>query len=319
LEVGDIIVKVGETENPTFRELREVTKEHKDNPMLITVLRPRENGSETQVTVTVFPRSGRGGDPDNNNVRFGVVPVLDVRHAAVADTIDTENGPGALEIPRGATITAVDGEEVSDFYDIMRTIRRNRGQRISLDYRIGDDGGGVGLDIPADDDYITAQIDFAPPVSASFLPTPYAPFEYLKEPYKAEGAVAAIKMGFKKTSMFIAQTCVTLQRLISREVSPKTLAGPVGIVTMSYKIVASQSLTYYVYFLGLISSILAVMNLLPLPIVDGGVIVLLIVEKIKGSPLNRQVQEIISYVGLVFILAFFLWLTYNDILNLMFR
>jgi len=319
LEVGDIIVKVGETENPTFRELREVTKEHKDNPMLITVLRPRENGSETQVTVTVFPRSGRGGDPDSNNVRFGVVPVLDVRRAVVADTIDIENGPGALKIPRGATITAVDGEEVSDFYDVMRTIRRNRGQRISIDYRLDDQNAGcVGLDIPADDDYITAQTDFAPPMSAEFLPTAYVPFEYLTEPYKAEGAAAAIKMGFKKTSMFIAQTYVTLQRLISREVSPKTLVGPVGIVTMSYKIIANQSLTYYVYFLGLISSIIAVMNLLPLPIVDGGVIVLLIVEKIKGSPLNRQVQEIISYVGLVFILALFLWLTYNDILNLMF-
>jgi regulator of sigma E protease len=318
LEVGDIIVKVGETENPTFRELREVTKEHKDNPMLITVLRPRENGSETQVTVTVFPRSGRGGDPDINDVRFGVVPVLDVRHAVVAGTIDIENGPGALEIPRGATITAVDGEEVSNFYDIMRIIRSNRGQRISMDYRIGADGGGVGLNIPASDDYITTEADFAPP-APGFLPTAYVPFEYLKEPYKAEGAVAAIKMGLKKTSMFIVQTYLTLQRLISREVSPKTLVGPVGIVTMSYKIVASRSLTYYVYFLGLISSILAVMNLLPLPIVDGGVIVLLIVEKIKGSPLNRQAQEIISYVGLVFILAFFLWLTYNDILNLMFR
>ena len=71
------------------------------------------------------------------------------------------------------------------------------------------------------------------------------------------------------------------------------------------------------YFLGLISSIIAVMNLLPLPIVDGGLIVLLIVEKIKGSPISRRTQEIISYIGLVFILALFLWLTYNDIINML--
>jgi regulator of sigma E protease len=313
LEVGDIIVKIADTDNPTHEELRELAKNYEDQPMPITVLRQGQDGSEAAVTVILTPQRTRGW------VTIGIFPVLDIEHPVVADTIDIEDGPEALEIPRGAEIVAVDGEEVSNFYDIMRIIRSNRGQRISIDYRIGADGGGVGLNIPASNDYITTEADFAPPAPAGFLPTPYVFFEYLKEPYKADGAAAAIKMGLKKTYMFIAQTYLTLQRLISREVSPKTLAGPVGIVTMSYKIVASQSLTYYVYFLGLISSILAVMNLLPLPIVDGGVIVLLIVEKIKGSPLNRQVQEIISYVGLVFILALFLWLTYNDILNLMFR
>lgn len=318
LEVGDIIVKVGDTENPTFTELREVTKAHKDKPMSITVLRPGQGGTEAQVTVTVFPKVEYGREPESERIRFGVIPVLDFEHPVVADTIDIEDGHEALEIPRGTRIVAVDGEEVASFYDIMRIIRKNRGQRISMDYRIGDDGGGVGLNIPADDDYITAEAGFAPPVPSRFVPTAYVPFEYVKEPYKAAGAAAAIKMGFKKTSMFIAQTYVTLRRLISRDVSPKTLVGPVGIVTMSYKIVANQSLTYYVYFLGLISSIIAVMNLLPLPIVDGGVIILLLVEKIKGSPLGRPAQEIIGYVGLVFILALFLWLTYNDIVNMLF-
>jgi regulator of sigma E protease len=58
------------------------------------------------------------------------------------------------------------------------------------------------------------------------------------------------------------------------------------------------------------------MNLLPIPVVDGGVIVLLIIEKIKGSPISQKVQEVISYVGLAFIITLFVWLTYNDILNL---
>lgn len=315
LEVGDIIVKIADIDYPTYGELRELTESYEDRSMPITVLRRTADGSEALITVTSIPKRVPGSDW----VTIGISPpVLDAEHPVVANTISIEDGPEALDIPRGATIVAVDGEEVASFYDIMRIIRKNRGQRISLDYRIGDDGGGVGLVIGADDDYITAEAGFAPPVPSRFVPTAYVPFEYVKEPYKADGAAAAIKMGLKKTSMFIAQTYVTLRRLISRDVSPKTLVGPVGIVTMSYKIVANQSLTYYVYFLGLISSIIAVMNLLPLPIVDGGVIILLLVEKIKGSPLSRPAQEIIGYVGLVFILALFLWLTYNDILNLLF-
>ncbi|MCF7954847.1 MAG: site-2 protease family protein, partial [Phycisphaerae bacterium] len=71
-----------------------------------------------------------------------------------------------------------------------------------------------------------------------------------------------------------------------------------------------------IYFLGLISSCIAVMNLLPLPVVDGGVIVLLIIEKIKGSPLSQKVQGVISYAGVVFILTLFGWLLFNDALNI---
>jgi regulator of sigma E protease len=315
LEVGDIIVKIADTEYPTYAQLREITESYEDQTMPITVLRKTQDGSEKLITVTTTPNRIPGSDPPR--VTIGIFPILDMEHPVVADTISVEDGPEPLEIPQGATIVAVDGEKVANFYDIMRIIRKNHGQRISMDYRIGADGGGVSLNIPASDNYITTEADFAPPVPAGFVPTAYVPFEYVTETYKADGAVVAIKMGLKKTYMFVAQTYVTLQRLISREVSPKTLVGPVGIVTMSYKIVASQSLTYYVYFLGLISSIIAVMNLLPLPIVDGGLIVLLIVEKIKGSPISRRTQEIISYIGLVFILALFLWLTYNDIINML--
>ncbi|MHC5060086.1 MAG: M50 family metallopeptidase [Planctomycetota bacterium] len=316
LEVGDIIVKIADTDNPTFEELRNITIRHKDRPMPINVLRQIPDGSEETITVTTTPRRIPGSDP--NHVTIGIFPSFDAEHPVVAKTISVENGPEPLKIPTGATIVAVDGEEVASFYDIMRIIRRNRGHRVSIEYRIGNDGGVVGLNIPVDDDFITAEADFAPPVPDSFVSTAYVPFDLLKESYQADSAGLAIKMGLKKTYMFIAQTYVTLRRLISRDVSPKTLVGPVGIVTMSYKIVASQSLTYYAYFLGLISSVIAVMNLLPLPVVDGGVIVFMIVEKIKGSPISVKTQEIIAYVGLALILALFLWLTYNDI-NRLFR
>ncbi|MBW8035102.1 MAG: PDZ domain-containing protein [Planctomycetes bacterium] len=306
LKVGDIILKIGEVENPTYTELREVTKEHKDKEMVIRVLREDKAGVEQETEVIVTPRQmfTRNGD---GPVNIGIIPELDVEHAIVAKTIDLENGPSRLAIPSGATIVAVDGEKVSDFYDVIRVIRHNRGQRISVDYRMDDqEAGSVVLDIPSQYDFITTktQIDA------------FVPFDQLRELYKASGPIEAVGMGFKKTKMFIVQTVMTLKRLFSGAVSPTTLSGPLGIVTASYSI-ASQSMAYYIYFLGLISSCIAVMNLLPLPIVDGGVIVLLIVEKIKGSPLSQKVQGIISYVGLVFILGLFGWLLWNDFLNML--
>ncbi len=306
LRAGDIIVKIGETENPTYEELRTVTTEYENKEMPITVLRIDKAGVEQLVTVVVKPKKG----PRTDRVMFGVVPALDAEHAIVANTIDAQGGPKALAIPRGATITAVGGEKASSFYDVVRIIRANRGRQISLEYTTADGSGKVEMAIPTDTDHIGAVSDFAMPVAI--------PFQYLKENYKASGPIEAISWGVKKTYMFIAQTYVTLQRLVTGDVSPRALSGPVGIVSISYKI-ASQSIADYIYFLGLISSCIAVMNLLPLPIVDGGVIVLLVIEKIKGSPISPKVQEIISYAGMVFLGAVFLWLTYNDILNLLIR
>ncbi len=314
--IGDIITKVGDTINPTFDELREITIEFADKAMAVEVLRRNGSSKLSAVSLTAYPRSGRKGV-----VTVGIVPSLDMENPIVAKTIAIENGPAALEIPSGAMITGVDGYDVANFYDVIRIIRKSRGEHINMEYRIDDENAGaVALNVPSVYDHIATENEFAIYVPDGYTPTGAFLFDYMTETFKADGPGEAIKMGLKKTYMFIAQTYVTLRKLVTPgdRLSPKTLVGPVGIVTLSYKIVASQSMTYYAYFLGLISSVIAVMNLLPIPIVDGGVIVLLIIEKIKGSPVSAKLQEIISYVGLVLIISLFLWLTYNDLLNLFF-
>jgi regulator of sigma E protease len=92
--------------------------------------------------------------------------------------------------------------------------------------------------------------------------------------------------------------------------------GPVGILAFSYRIVADQPLIYYVYFLGLISASIAVLNFLPLPPLDGGLTLLLLVEKIKGSALSVRTQEIIAYAGWGLVGALLLYVTFNDIMRI---
>ena len=115
--------------------------------------------------------------------------------------------------------------------------------------------------------------------------------------------------------MFVAQTYLTLKRLIGGVVSPKNLMGPVGIIAFSYRIVAEQPLVDYVYFLGLISAAIAVFNLLPLPPLDGGLIVLMLIEKIKGSALSERTQGVIAYTGWVLIGTLILYVTFNDVVR----
>ena len=115
--------------------------------------------------------------------------------------------------------------------------------------------------------------------------------------------------------MFIAQAYVTLKRLVAGAVSPKHLMGPVGIIATSYHIVAAQPLIDYVYLLGLISAVIAVFNLVPLPPLDGGLILLMLVEKVKGSALSERTQGVIVYAGWALIGTFLLYVTFNDIVR----
>jgi len=304
LQSGDIILSIGDVICPTSEEFREVVKQYGGKELPVNVLRTDANGTEFDLTISVRPKQHR----DVNEVVIGIsyLPMLDIQHAAVAKTIDTEGRPVKLEIPRGARITAVDGVGVSNFYDVIREMRRYPGQRITIDWRIDANmAGGVTLNVDNKKDSITVKSAFEESV----------PFENLRRVYKATGPVNAIAMGYRKTVMFITQTYLTLKRLIAGLLSPKHFIGPVGIIALSYQVVAHQPLTYYAYLLGLISAVIAVFNFLPLPPLDGGLIVLLLIEKIKGSALSERTQGVIAYTGWVLIGGFFLYITFNDIVR----
>ena len=152
------------------------------------------------------------------------------------------------------------------------------------------------------------------PILANFVP-----FEPLEKLYKADGPIDAVRMGINKTGMFITQAYVTLQRAIFGLVSPKNFMGPVGIITLSYRVVSEKPLIYYAYLLGLINAFIAVFNFLPMLPFDGGHIVFLTAEKIKGSPVSERLQEVVTYAGLAVVLTFALYVTFNDIVRSFFR
>jgi regulator of sigma E protease len=305
LKSGDILAAIADVENPTFFELREVTKQYENKSLPVTVLRTDANGVENRLTVSVTPR----WDTDANRVVIGIIPELDAKHPIVAKTIVTARHPNAAAIPRGATITSVDGAEVKNFYDIAHQLKRNPGQQVTVDWRLDTQKAGNAIvDVGEKQDVVKTY-------AFTEQSLPFAEMERL---YKASGPVEAIGMGYKRTKTFIIQTYVTLHRLIGGLVSPKQLMGPVGILTFSYKIVAAQPFVYYVYFLGLISASIAVLNFMPLPPFDGGLTVLLLIEKIKGSAISVRTQEIIAYAGWGMIGVLMLYVTFNDIGRLIF-
>ena len=110
----------------------------------------------------------------------------------------------------------------------------------------------------------------------------------------------------------------TLQQLVGGEVSPKHLAGPIGIANATSRMFDRVGLSSVLFFIGFISINLCIVNLLPIPIADGGHLLFFAVEKIRGRPMPRKAQEVVQQVCIVLLIALFLYITWFDGMSLIY-
>jgi regulator of sigma E protease len=118
-----------------------------------------------------------------------------------------------------------------------------------------------------------------------------------------------------KTWDYTVSIFIVLGKLIKKELSWTLISGPVGIIPMS-GFMALQGLSYLLKLMGMISINLAVINLFPLIITDGGVLLFLLIETIRRKPLSIKAQMAITQAGIMFFIALFVLITYNDLMHL---
>lgn len=126
------------------------------------------------------------------------------------------------------------------------------------------------------------------------------------------GPLAAIGVGLKKTWEMSALTVQMLWRILAGEVSAKNISGPISIAEFA-GISASLGLTAFLAFLAIISVSLGVLNLVPVPLLDGGQVVYQLVEAVKGSPLSERAQNFGQQVGIALLVVLMSLAFYNDI------
>lgn len=129
------------------------------------------------------------------------------------------------------------------------------------------------------------------------------------------GFLNALKYSFCKTWSLIEQMFFTVIYLFTGKLNLNSLSGPIGIFTVVGD-AAQSGIINLVYLLGFISINVGFINLLPLPAFDGGHILFLIIEKIKGSPVNPKVENIIHSIGFVLLMILMVVITYNDIIRI---
>jgi len=199
-------------------------------------------------------------------------------------------------LPEWGRILAVDGEEVETWVEITEAIRAG-GDLVTLSVEVD----GSTQDYELEPRLVTVRPD------VGLLPV-YAMIE------RRYGIVEAFQVGVTESAYFLKTVYLTLKKIFVRDVSPKNLGGILTIAVVSKRL-ADAGIPRLFFFLAILSLNLAFLNILPIPVLDGGHLLFLLVEKIKGSPVSERVMGYSQLVGLVMVFALLLYVTYNDILR----
>lgn len=222
------------------------------------------------------------------------IQILQVQPKTPADEIGLKAGDVLLQLDRTPVVT-LDG--VSSY------IREHRGQSIAIEVQRGDE---------------IMTLSATPRVSApegegalgiSFSETAIVSYPWYQ----------AIRLGFEQTYVKTAEILGALGGMVASVFTgAKTqvdIAGPVGIVNLT-KDMSDLGLTYLLYFAAILSINLGIINILPIPALDGGRILFVLIEKIKGSPVSTRVEGYVHQIGFILLIILMVLVTLNDIIRL---
>jgi regulator of sigma E protease len=195
----------------------------------------------------------------------------------------------------GDEIWSIDGLPIADSREFVAHIEKKAGQKVALE--IGRDGRPVNLIVTPRSDGGTGKIGVGVGV------------------YQKYGPVRAFTASVRYNVLIVQETLSILGKVFTREVSAKSaFAGPIEIAKQSGQ-AAQRSFKDLVYLMGFLSISIAFMNLLPIPILDGGQIFILFIEEVIRRDLSLQVKEVVSQVGFFMILALMATVIYFDVVK----
>jgi regulator of sigma E protease len=211
-----------------------------------------------------------------------------------------ENTPAmAAGFQTGDVVKAIDGRPVTRWDGMKSVIEQNAGK--SLTFTVERKGQEMTLTVPS----VGQQKDMFGDTQGMIGVSPSGKSEKLS-------FGASIKEGVIFSGYLTKTVVLTLYKLVRLEISPKALSGPITILQASGESVKTGPLSF-IFLLSFISINLAIINLLPIPILDGGHLFFFIIEAIIGKPVTGRIREVAVQLGLVFIIFLVALAFYNDI------
>ena len=304
LEFGDKIVAVGDAETADW----EATLVNIFDRMVATGEIPLtledDNGRQRRATIRVGEDASRLTEP---NMLFGGLGFEPWQPPAVIGELVEDGAAEAAGLVVGDRITAVAGERVKNYNDLIGAVSGRPGDRVTLEYVRG--GQTEQIDIVIGEQEVDGEVRGLLGVRGSSDIGDY----YKLRQY---GPLESIGQAAQRTWTSTVFTLRMLGRMVTGDVSIKNISGPINIAQFAGDS-AQRGLNEFLAFLALVSISLGVLNLLPVPVLDGGQIVYQTIELAKGSPLSERSQIIGQQVGILALILLMSFAFYNDIARIL--
>ncbi|RPE76952.1 RIP metalloprotease RseP [Vulcaniibacterium tengchongense] len=308
LHGGDTVLAVGDRATPTWSEVQLALLPAALDRRDVAVRVHRRDGGEStyELRLSQLPK---GFDERRAVEAIGLTP----RHLLVPAVIGrvAPGTPAWGVLAEGDRITAIDGEPVATWDDIPPLLQK-----------LGERGGPAMIEVARKDERLALEI------APARMKRPDDGREYwglgvaaarAQEPAKDAvlryGALAAVPAAFAETAHQSRELLAMIGRAFTGRVSVQnTVAGPITIARAA-NAGAQQGPAWFLTILAMLSLSLGILNLLPIPILDGGHLLYYLIELVKGSPVSERVMAAGQYVGLALIAGLMGLAFYNDIVN----
>lgn len=300
---GDRIDAVGDRATPTWTEVQlallPAALDRADVPLRVWTA---AGGEETRV----LKLSALPDDLDERRIAQAIG--IGGRHQLIPAVVGriTADTPAWGVLAEGDRITAVDGTAIRDFQDVAPAVQafgaqggrgmvevERDGQRLALELEPARTGAGT---------WILGIGNAAPPVPA-------------KDAIERYGPLAAMPVAVREVGHLTGQLVGMIGRAFTGRVAiENTVAGPITIARAA-NAYANQGVAWYLTLLAMLSLSLAILNLLPIPLLDGGHLLYYLIELVKGSPLGERAMVAGQYVGLALLAGLMGLAFHNDILQ----
>ncbi len=205
-------------------------------------------------------------------------------------------------------IVKINGQDTDEWLDVLNIVKASEGGELQLTIN----RGGLLLDIAVTPRVESAKNLFGEEVEKRYM------IGIMKDDqliYKDAGLVEAISSSFQQTWMYLYLTVMSFVKLFQKVVPVTEVGGPILIAQMAGEQMRAGWINF-IYFMSLLSVNLGVLNLLPIPVLDGGHLVFLTYESIMRKPMAERVQIISQQIGMALLGTLMIFVFYNDIARL---
>lgn len=226
-------------------------------------------------------------------------------------TVRSGSAAGRAGIEPGDLIVAVNGKPIRLFDELREAVTASEGAPVDLTL----ERDGKTLDVTATPEMREIRDENGNIVTRYLLGVTHTAFMGVGAPAESTGIIDALKIGVEQTWNILTMTVFFLYELIAGRGDVGELGGPLRIAEFSGQ-AAQAGLDSLIRLTAVLSASIGLINLFPIPVLDGGHLLFYAIEAVRGKPLNERAQEIGLTIGFALIVMLMLFATYNDVIRL---